>query len=187
MINKKKVSPFEALKQANLAEPVKVEPSNIIAWEKWRCPFGTNMTEDEWPGAISPPHAEGEDIEFDSDNIVADDELPFHIGKNTELISTGLGIIPLTEYTNPGIIFNFWNGHTNFPITTKIKKLINSVDGVETLTIFTRYRIRIGVGKLFIDSNVMREINVTISQYLTSRKRGKLCRLQEEPSHKKVN
>jgi hypothetical protein len=70
-----------------------------------------------------------------------------------------MGIIPMNENTMSGKIFNFWMGHTNFNITKKIADIIEQTDGVETLDIFTRYRFRIGVGKAFDDSSVMRTIN----------------------------
>lgn len=189
MKDKKKISPFEALKQSGfeLKKPNSAieEPKKIIVWEKWRCPFGTNLADEEWPGALSPPHRVDSELEFDEDNII-EEELPFHLGKNTQLISTGLGIIPLTEYTNPAKIFNFWTGHTNFPITHKVKDIIDNVDGVELLTIFTRYRLRVGIGKLFTDGQVMREINKRVSEYLNNKEQS-TCPLSEEPFHKKVD
>jgi hypothetical protein len=81
-------------------------------------------------------------------------------------MATPMGIIPVTENTASGKIFNFWTGHTNFNITKKITSLIEETEGVETLDIFTRYRFRIAVGKAFDDSSVMRKINDNIYSYL---------------------
>jgi hypothetical protein len=44
--------------------------------------------------------------------------------------------------------------------------IIETTSGVETLDIFTRYRFRIGVGKAFSDSEVMRDINNKIYKEL---------------------
>jgi hypothetical protein len=63
-------------------------------------------------------------------------------------------------------IFNFWTGHSNFPITKKISDIIENTDGVETLNIFTKYRFRIAIGKSFKDSIVMTNINNNVYEYL---------------------
>lgn len=55
--------------------------------------------------------------------------------------------------------FNCWFGHTNFDITESVAKLLNSVDGIELLTIISRYRFIIGVGKAFNFSDVRININ----------------------------
>ena len=81
-------------------------------------------------------------------------------------IATPMGIIPINESTASGKIFNFWVGHTNFDITNALALIIEETPGVETLDIFTRYRFRIGIGKAFHDSKVMRDINSRVYNYL---------------------
>ena len=83
-----------------------------------------------------------------------------------KIISTPMGLIPIdSNMTNK--LFNFWTGHTNFDITKKIKDTIESTEGVETLEIYTRYRFRVGVGKAFNDSDVMRRINKNVYDEIT--------------------
>lgn len=138
---------------------------NQIVWQKWVDPFG----EDEFSEIIESLTEQNKESE--------DDEETYYGSENTEhktplnkkhikVIATPLGIIPLTENTASGKIFNFWMGHTNFNITQKVASIIERVDGVESLDIFTRYRFRISVGKAFIDSNVMRDINDEVYSYL---------------------
>lgn len=166
--DKKKISPLEALKKAQLSTEFrlgsnfevldpdsKVSVSNAkkyIAWEKWRDPYGTNWEEQEWPGAFG---------EFDDD----EDSFP-ELGRGTRVMQTPLGFIPLVEESTPEKVFNFWTGYTNFSITNKVCSIIESVEGVEILNIFTRYRFRIGIGKLFKDHEVMDGINRRIAAYL---------------------
>lgn len=45
--------------------------------------------------------------------------------------------------------FDCWIAHTNFDITEKIKKTLDSIAGVEILKVMSRYRFFIGVGKMF--------------------------------------
>ena len=73
-----------------------------------------------------------------------------------------MGIIPFNDNTASGKIFNFWMGHTNFDISKSIVNIIEKIDGVETLDVFTRYRFRIAIGKAFDDSQIMRNINKKI-------------------------
>lgn len=137
-----------------------ISNNNLIAWQKWSDPFGLD---DE----ISQDHDPylGEYTE-DEDNVLKDinsedkeDRLYGKTPRSIKVIATPMGIIPVNENTVSGKIFNFWIGHTNFDITPKIADTIEKTDGVETLDIFTRYRFRIAIGKVFDDSSVMREIN----------------------------
>lgn len=122
--------------------------SPLIVWEKWIDPL-----------AGDDDHA----IVSSSDNY--NDEQTIIKTKQIKMIVTPMGMVPYNENTAASSIFNFWVGHSNFDITTKICNLIEEADGVETLDIFTRYRFRIGVGKVFDDGEVMRNINHLISKY----------------------
>ena len=79
-----------------------------------------------------------------------------------------MGIIPYNEYTASSTIFNFWVGHTSFSITYDIGAIIEQANGVETLDIFTRYRFRIGIGKVFKESEVMQNVTQEIQTHLGS-------------------
>ena len=131
---------------------------NLVIWEKWRDPFGSD---DE---IIQNILSENEEETEDENQIpeTADNQNP----QNIRVMATPMGIIPVTENTASGKIFNFWTGHTNFNITRRIASIIEETEGVETLDIFTRYRFRISVGKAFDDSSIMRSINDNVYSYL---------------------
>jgi hypothetical protein len=134
--------------------------TNLISWQKWLDPFGSDDVENL---EHDPYLADYEEQESDgtTENI-NDEEQENKIINTTQrvkVIATPMGIIPVTDNTMSGKIFNFWIGHTNFDITHKVADVIEKTDGVETLDIFTRYRFRIAVGKAFDDSSVMRDIN----------------------------
>jgi hypothetical protein len=133
---------------------------NLISWQKWLDPFGSDDTEElEHDPYIADYDEQESDDSIDS---VDDEEKENKIISKTQrvkVIATPMGIIPVTDNTMSGKIFNFWIGHTNFDITHKVADIIEKTDGVETLDIFTRYRFRIAVGKAFDDSSVMRDIN----------------------------
>lgn len=130
---------------------------HLIIWQKWFDPFG----EDD-AGEIA------EDQKLLEDE--ADDTTPYNamdsLKKPMRAIATPMGIIPYTENTASSKIFNFWVGHTNFDITSFIATIIEKIDGVESLDIFTRYRFRIAIGKVFDDAVVMKEINDQIYGHL---------------------
>lgn len=126
---------------------------NIIIWEKWIDPLLIDSEENY------------EDILEDSETEKED---KLYKPTKSHIIVTPYGVIPYNELNACGKIFNFWNGHTNFTISSTVLSIIESVEGVETLDVFTRYRFRIGIGKAFTDSDVMRVINNQIYDFLES-------------------
>jgi len=148
---------------------------NLIIWEKWKDPFGI---EDDSIEELLEGLQEYDDEE-DEDAIPYEDEVENNTNQNDfeflannmpktkiPMILTPFGIIPYTENTAAGKIFNFWVGHTNFNITDKIASIIEEIPGIETLDVFTRYRFRIGIGKAFTNRNVMHNINTTVYDHL---------------------
>jgi hypothetical protein len=141
---------------------------NLISWQKWLDPFGSDDAE----GLEHDPYlGDYEEQELDDEVGDANDEEKEkkirHTTQRLKVIATPMGIIPVTDNTMSGKIFNFWIGHTNFDITHKVADVIEKTDGVETLDIFTRYRFRIAVGKAFDDSSVMRDINKRVYSELS--------------------
>ena len=134
---------------------------NLVIWEKWRDPFlGYDENEIDVDKVNFTDEETNDDLEdaIDNQNIKQSDAV--------KVIATPMGIIPITENTASSKIFNFWIGHTNFNITKKLAEIIEDTEGVEALDIFTRYRFRIAIGKTFIDSHVMRNINDNVYTYL---------------------
>lgn len=128
----------------------------LIIWEKWIDPFGNNTDDIEWNGFSSKKN----DDEYQDSYSDTNEKIPRYQKFNA--IVTNMGIIPYNEHTDCSKIFNFWLGHTNFSITKQIAKILEEIDGVETLDIFTRYRFRVGFGKAFNDREVINNINTTI-------------------------
>ena len=91
-----------------------------IAWEKWHNPFGDDdgqlekfkdiCQQDE--NSNSMEQYDDDDDEQNSMSIVETDQI--------KVMSTPMGIIPITEHTDANKIFNFWVGHTNFNISSNI-------------------------------------------------------------------
>jgi hypothetical protein len=142
---------------------------NTIIWQKWVDPFGEDEAIEVAPIYEYEEDQEAEEVDTSiSEKVesILNDELLNKKSKNIKVMSTPMGIIPITENTASGKIFNFWTGHTNFNITKKVASLIEDTDGVECLDIYTRYRFRVAIGKAFDDSKVMREINNNVYEYL---------------------
>jgi len=130
---------------------------SLIIWQKWFDPFGEDDANELNANSIE----ESDDLEEGNEYNPID-----HLKKPMKAIATPMGIIPYTENTASSKIFNFWVGHTNFTITPTIVDILENVDGVESLDIFTRYRFRIAIGKVFDDARVMKEINDQIYNHL---------------------
>lgn len=119
----------------------------LIHWEKWKDPFSKEIDEDEEDEERQWKDFEDEEIHGPS-------------------VMTPMGLLHLNSHSSLSKKFNFWLAHTNFNITSRIKNILESVEGVETLDIFTRYRMRVGIGKLFDDMSVKREIDKILAQHL---------------------
>lgn len=135
----------------------------LIIWQKWVDPFGEDIDESKWTDY------ENETGDFSSSLIEEEKpSRPTHKSKTIKVISSPMGLIPYSEHTASGKIFNFWVGHCNFNLSKAIIDIIEQIEGVETLDIFTRYRFRIGIGKCFEDSEVMNDITQIITQEMES-------------------
>lgn len=138
----------------------------IIVWEKWYSPFGEDDEEQE---ELISEEDLGQLLEEESDYQSEAEERSLSISKQLskqKFMITPIGIMPITDNTESTKIFNFWTGHTNFNISNNIASIIESCDGVETLDIFTRYRFRIAIGKIFKESDVMYSINEKVYEIL---------------------
>lgn len=112
----------------------------LIVWEKWINPYGENTEDVDWP-----------DYDDNNDHNLQPQKI--------HAIITSMGIIPYNEHTDCAKIFNFWTGHTNFPVTQYFANLLENIDGIETLDIFTKYRFRVAFGKAFNDRDIINTIN----------------------------
>ena len=135
---------------------------NIVVWEKWIDPLFTDDIEEE-----EEDYEEDYDSNRYSEKKEDDHKQNNILNKQKNILITPMGVIPYDDNTSAGKIFNFWIAHTNFTIDKTIVYMIESSVGVETLDVYTRYRFRIGVGKAFSDSQIMREINNTLYTYLS--------------------
>lgn len=143
-----------------------------IVWQKWIDPFlgpqytDTHETLDDMldePEYIDDINENDTENEADNND---EDYSPTLQKERIKAIITPMGIIPMDEYSASSKNFNFWVGHTNFSISKKIFDIIDDTEGVETLDIFTRYRFRIGIAKLFKPSEVMSNITNEVIEYI---------------------
>ena len=58
--------------------------------------------------------------------------------------------------------FDCWVAHTNFNLTEQIKNELDSVDGIEMLKVFSRYRFLVGVGRMFNFADVRKNIETKL-------------------------
>lgn len=147
-----------------------------VYWEKWIDPYQLIADDlawnefDENQSKTNKNIKSGQDItqyerEFENDQGPGFIQVP-----NIKHLFTPFGIIPMTEHSCPGKLFKFWTGHANFNITRELALLISRIPGVETLNIWTRYRFRIGIGKLFDDKIVMFNIKEAMIGYYKDQK-----------------
>ena len=110
-----------------------------IGWVKWKNPY-----------AVDEDTKENDNYDCDIDELEETcDEHGYVPNKNMKIVLTPMGAVPLPEHSAPQKVFNLWMAHTNFNITNNILGLVEETDGVETVDVFTRYRMRIGICLLY--------------------------------------
>jgi len=176
----------------NVFEPVgQPIPDRQLMWAKWRDPFGQDMEEALWPGAIGDfktdkalekhkvqkglvdtAESDPDFDEYDEDSWNEDeydDEngvgpmAQYRNQKGIPFMVTPNGIIPITEHTRAGSMFDFWTAHCTFRLTKKDIQAIENTHGVETLDINTPYRWRVAVGKAFNSQEVKKWITINLN------------------------
>ena len=126
-----------------------------IGWQKYENVLEEQLTSTFFSDILQTI-IEQVDEEQESETVY-EDEVPEQESSYTILAKAGMN---QKLFDDLGMITNFdcWVGHTNFDITPKIKKDLDSVSGIEVLKIFSRYRFFIGVGKMFDFKNVRNNI-----------------------------
>lgn len=141
----------------------------VIIWERWVDPYGENIDELAWPLAEEKQTEEYKDsMQVQEEAMWSNDAPTFKGEKPMKLIATPMGVIPIMEHSLPSRVFKFCVGHTNFNLTQDMGNIINEIDGVETLDVFTRYRFRIAVGKAFDSNEVRNNINQAVKEYFAN-------------------
>lgn len=136
-----------------------------FVWTKWICPLNSNLNEVEFPGYDVTDEDEDDEYtymeaEYGNPIAIGEEEekgkQKFSGGTGQKMISTPFGFFALTDNTQAAKQFDLWVLHTNFDITGEIAELIENVDGVETIDVLTRYRVRIGFPRsgLFKTKNI---------------------------------
>ena len=146
-----------------MSENIPIPSGYDVYWEKWVDAYESDIE------TIDMTHEKFEEDEksdfgIDFQSFEEEDaiELPM---KTIQTIFTPFGVLPLTEQSLASSYFKFWVGHTNFKITYSFYKIISNIEGVETLDVFSPYRFRISVGKLFRDRDVMNHIRKSMISY----------------------
>lgn len=119
-----------------------------IGWEKWVDPLNFDVDLDD----------EDDDDEEENDYTEREKKKYGHPSKarirHMPVMQTRNGPMPMHEFTRPGYLYNFWVGHTNWPLTKKNQADLDRILGVESLDVFSPYRFRIAVGKMFTFADV---------------------------------
>ena len=121
-----------------------------VYWEKWIDAYEADIDMD-----LEDKEMEKDEFGLFFEGVPEEEQNSI---KSIQTIFTPFGVLPLTEHSLASTYFKFWVGHSNFKITVSTNALISKVEGVESLDIFTPYRFRIAVGKLFRDRDVMSKV-----------------------------
>jgi hypothetical protein len=134
-----------------------------VYWEAWIDPFAeddhSEEDVDDEDDLEDFEEEELEELESLAQFIDSNKKVKQVVGK---IMMTPLGAVPLAEQSLASKYFKLWVGHTNFKLRQKHIKMIDNVNGVESLDIMTNHRFRVSIGKLFKDRDVMANIRDTL-------------------------
>jgi hypothetical protein len=139
---------------------------NLIIWVKWKDPWGRDFDPEE---ELDFDTDDEEEMEWDELQSKEDFPETFKLPKNIPVIATRMGPVPIVEDSMPSKNFNFWLGHSKVNITRAIAEKVSKIEGVECLEVFTRYRIRIAIGKAFAGNKVMSDIDKMIQEHMQAK------------------
>lgn len=122
----------------------------IVRWEVWHDPL-LNAVESYRQRHM---HEDGDTKVWEDTEERLPFEGPFAMTRN--------GIIPFHEGNVPSANFNFWMGHTNFDIDDISLGRIAREPGVEAVDVYTRYRFRVAIGKVFAPEAVLKGIEISL-------------------------
>lgn len=108
-----------------------------IEWVKWRDPLKPHKEEKFEVQALKDSYDAESYAEEESES------------RNVKMIAGPYGLIPVAEHGLASSQYKLWVMHTNFNISGPIVNVINKIDGVEILRVWTRYRCWLGIGNLF--------------------------------------
>ncbi len=148
---------FEFIKSQN-----KVKPE--VRFEYWVDPLRT--AKEDVVDALLEEEIEEGTLDMDGEEILGEflqlPEMPYtekdiNVVPMETMIATPFGFSNISNQNLLSNHFNFWVGHTNFDLSKDYISIITEVNGVESLDVYTRYRFRVGIGRLF-------QANVVLSQ-----------------------
>lgn len=129
-----------------------------IVWEAWR-------DDENYVEAVNDLQQEMMSQEFDDDEIDDDDEeghlqeaAQIDIMVSPHYVKTPLGTFSVLDHNLPSKNFQCWIGHFNFPITKSVFRILNErIEGIDALRVLSKYRVFIGIAKLFTLQDVTKQ------------------------------
>lgn len=132
-----------------------------IVWRKWQDPMLPLVSKNK----LAETHYEEEDDDDPEFQAYKDE---FGCREDVETIDNNRilkhalgpaiisnnGIVPFLESNIPSALFNFWSLDANFTLSKDVVEAICAVPGVETVDVFTRYRLRLAIGRSFKEKDV---------------------------------
>jgi len=163
-----------------------------VGWERWLDPYGTNAEAFTWPSEqnedddIKQLMNADDDLENYEKELLQAENMPVQ-NVPMRILKTPMGVIPMYEHSIPSRVFKLFTAHTNFRITQHIQQIVSNVPGVESLDIWSPYRMRVGIGKMFNSKTVRQEITQSCIAYLEAITQGHNCYGNTATTHHLTN
>jgi hypothetical protein len=117
-----------------------------IRWEAYNFDFNAYDSNKKFP----------EEEEYEEE----EDILEMLSMPTSNVMQTQFGLLNIDDRMNPMRMFQFYLGETNFNLGKHAQRIINDTAGVEFLSVETRYRFYIAIGRCFNVGEVKHAIQV---------------------------
>ena len=134
-----------------------------IAWSSWSA-----LEESMVLAEKTPPIPDFGDIDPEGLGIEESQMLsfmPIFSQQESRLLHTPLGFFPVDSPLKPSDRWDCRIGHANFEITQSVRKMLNSIEGIEALKVLGRYTFFIGIAAMFKFKDVRVDIEKQLCSY----------------------
>ncbi len=134
-----------------------------ITWEKYHDPF------EELDDELKEMAREHDDDDEYTDGYEEGTPGMMRPRKAFPYVVLPTGPVNITQTNRPSEVWNLWVLHTNVDITHELKDVVKLISGVELLYVLSRYRLLIGLGKVFESSEVKVNIQDGLKEYVNNK------------------
>jgi hypothetical protein len=134
-----------------------------IAWSSWSALEEAMVLAEKTPPIPDFGDIDPEELGIEESQMLS--FMPIFSQPESRLLHTPLGFFPVDSPLKPSDRWDCRIGHANFEITQSVRKILNSIEGIEALKVLGRYTFFIGIAAMFKFKDVRVDIEKQLCSY----------------------